>query len=192
MCVQRENPVQGRKARNLLGDFQPLMLDILHVMKSDKYGHFNPVKEREMQEWIGKNTGRLGRLAGSKAHRSHHQQLNWSHGRCKIWVEATETQGNTMGQRQNHKQRHHGQTKREVRGCLIQSDSFCESSIKAAQVSAPFVHSNKRQDVELSGNSLSRKALQCHQEEEIQVSINNCQLKVKKISRGRQNENLLH
>lgn len=85
------------------------MLDILHVMKSDKYGHFNPVKEREMQEWIGKNTGRLGRLAGSKAHRSHHQQLNWSHGRCKIWVEATETQGNTMGQRQNHKQRHHGQ-----------------------------------------------------------------------------------
>lgn len=109
------------------------------------------------------------------AHRSHRQQLNLGHGRCETWVEASETQGNTISWRQkNHKQASLTNKEKKVKGGLIHSDRFCESSIKASQVSAPFVHCNKRQDVELPGKSRSCKQLQCHQEEEIQVSISNC------------------
>lgn len=50
------------------------------------------------------------------AHRSHHQQLNLSQGRCKIWMEATEAQRNTTSQRQSHKQRNCWRTKNRVRG----------------------------------------------------------------------------
>lgn len=109
-------------------------------------------------------------------HRSHCQQLNLGHGRRETWVEATEIQGNTISWRQKSQAGITDKQRKKVKGGLIHSDRFCESSIKAAQVSVPFVHGNKRQDVELPGNSLSCKQLQCHREEEMQVSISNCVL----------------
>lgn len=144
-------------------------------MQSNKYGHFNPVnvpvKEWEMEEWIGKH-GKAWRVCWQQwARRRHHQQLNLGHGRYKTWVEATETQGNTISWRQTHKQALLTNEEKSQRRSHPQWQLLWK--FKAAQVSPPFVHGNKRQDVELPGNSLSCKQLQCHKEE-IQVSIINC------------------
>lgn len=49
--------------------FPLLLLAILYVVQSNNHGDFNPlnvpVNEWEMEEWIGKNMGRLGGFAGS-------------------------------------------------------------------------------------------------------------------------------